>query len=102
MFEGIRNKMREKVRNLEYVMTIHAEEEMENDVLSIFDVENAILTGEILERQKDAVTSEWKYLVGGKTLDDDDDIIVVAKNSLTDKLVIITVYREKFEYDESK
>ncbi len=101
MFEAIRNKMREKVRNLEYVMTIHAEEEMENDVLSIFDVENAILTGEIFERQKDAVTNEWKYLVGGKTLDD-DDIIVLAKISLTDKLVIITVYREKFEYDESK
>lgn len=101
MFEEIRNKMREKVRNLEYVMTIHAEEEMENDVLSIFDVENAILTGEILERQKDAITNEWKYLIGGKTLDD-DDIIVVAKISLTDKLVIITVYREKFEYDESK
>lgn len=101
MFEEIRNKMREKVRNLEYVMTIHAEEEMENDVLSIFDVENAILTGEILERQKDAITNEWKYLIGGKTLDD-DDIIVVAKISLTEKLVIITVYREKFEYDESK
>ncbi len=101
MFESIRNKMREKVRNLEYVMTIHAEEETENDVLSIFDVENAILTGEIFERQKDAVTNEWKYLVGGKTLDD-DDMIVVAKISLTDKLVIITVYREKFEYDESK
>jgi Domain of unknown function (DUF4258) len=101
MFQSIRNKMREKVRNLEYVMTIHAEEEMENDALSIFDVENAVLTGEVLERQKDSVTSEWKYLVGGKTLDD-DDIIVVAKISLTDKLVIITVYREKFEYDESK
>ncbi len=101
MFESIRNKMREKVRSLEYVLTIHAEEEMENDVLSIFDVENAILTGEIFERQKDAVTNDWKYLVGGKTLDD-DDMIVVAKISLTDKLVIITVYREKFEYDESK
>ena len=100
MFEAIRNKMREKTRNLEYVMTIHAEEEMENDGLSIFDVESAIFTGEIVERQKDIETSEWKYLVGGKTLDE-EDIIIVAKLSPTDKLVIITVYREDFEEYEN-
>ena len=52
--------MREKVRNFEYVLTIHAEEEMENDNLSILDVENGILTGEIVERQKDSETDEWK------------------------------------------
>ncbi|HEX9961483.1 MAG TPA: DUF4258 domain-containing protein [Pyrinomonadaceae bacterium] len=88
--------MREQVRDLEYVMTIHAEEEMENDNLSIFDVENGILTGEIVERQKDLETGEWKYLFSGKTLDD-EDIIVVAKISPTGKLVIITVYLEKYE-----
>jgi Domain of unknown function (DUF4258) len=54
MFEKIRNKIREKIRSLEYVMTIHAEDEMENDGLSIFDIENGILTGEIIERQKTA------------------------------------------------
>ncbi len=101
MFDSVRNRMREKIRNLEYVMTVHAEEEMEEDALSIFDIENTILTGEIIERQKDTETNEWKYLLGGKTLDY-HDIIVVAKLSLTDKLVIITVYREKFEYDESE
>ena len=100
MFEETRNKMREKVRNLEYVMTIHAEEEMEDDTLSIFEVENVILTGEIVERQKDNETGEWKHLIGGKTLDD-NDIIVVAKLSLVDKLVIITVYREDFEEYEN-
>ena len=98
MFEKVRNKMREKVRGLEYVMTIHAEEEMENDNLSIFDVENAILTGEINERQKDRDTDEWKYPVAGKTLDD-ANLVVVAKLSLTDKLVILTVYREDYEYE---
>lgn len=90
--------MREKIRSLEYVMTVHAEEEMENDNLSIFDVESGLLTGEIVERQKDIETVEWKYLVGGKTLDD-EDIIVVAKISPTDKLVIITVYLEKYEIE---
>lgn len=96
MFEDIRNRMREKVRNLEYVMTIHAEEEMENDGLSIFDIENGILTGSIVERQKDELTAEWKYLILGKSLDE-RDIIIVTKLSLTDKLVIITVYIEHYE-----
>ncbi len=59
MFERILNQMREKVRALQYVMTIHAEEEMDNDDLSIFDIEHAILTGQIIERQEDAETGEW-------------------------------------------
>jgi hypothetical protein len=50
MFEKIRDKMREKIRSLEYVVTTHAEEEMENDSLTIFDIESGILTGEIVER----------------------------------------------------
>jgi hypothetical protein len=67
MFEKIRDKMREKIRSLEYVVTIHAEEEMANDGLTVFDVENGVLTGEILERQ-DIETGEWKYLIGEKQL----------------------------------
>lgn len=98
MFTQIRDKMREKIRSLEYAMTIHAEEEMVNDNLSVFDVENGILTGEIFERQKDIETGEWKYLVCGKTIDD-KDIIVVAKLSVTEKVVIITVYLEDYKYE---
>ncbi len=75
-------------------------EELENDDLSIFDIENALLIGKIFERQKDENSDEWKYLVGGKTLDE-SDIIVVVKLSLTDKLVIITVYRQEFEEYEN-
>lgn len=98
MFDKIRDQMREKVRDLEYVMTIHAEEEMENDNLSIFDVENGIFTGEIVERQKDAETDEWKYLIAGKTLDE-ADIIIAAKLSLTGNLVILTVYIKNYELE---
>ena len=98
MFEKIRDKMRELIRSLEYVMTIHGEEEMENDKLSILDIENAVLTGEIVERQRDENTAELKYLITGKTLDD-SDVTVVAKLGLTGKLVIVTVYREDNEYE---
>ena len=63
MFERVLKRMQEKVRALEYLMTIHAEEEMNNDDMTIFDVENCILTGEIIERQSDGLTAEWKYRI---------------------------------------
>lgn len=91
MFERILKEMRDKIRNREYIMTIHGEEEMDNDSLSIFDVERCILTGKILERQKDKVTAEWKYRLNGKSLSG-GEIEVIAKFSPTGKLVIITVY----------
>ncbi len=91
-------KCGELIRSLDYVMTIHGEEEMENDGLSVFEIENAVLTGEIVERQQDSDTKESKYLVAGKALDE-QQIVIVVKISLTGKLVIITVYREKDEYE---
>ncbi|OGW17789.1 MAG: hypothetical protein A3G93_15260 [Nitrospinae bacterium RIFCSPLOWO2_12_FULL_45_22] len=53
MFDRIVKEMRDKIRNREYILTIHGEEEMDNDSLSIYDLEHRILTGRILERQKD-------------------------------------------------
>jgi hypothetical protein len=91
MFDRILKEMQDKIRRREYIMSIHAEEEMDDDGLSIFDVEGCILTGKILERQKDKVTSEWKYRINGQSLSG-DEVEVVAKLSPTGKLVIITVY----------
>ncbi|WP_216092597.1 DUF4258 domain-containing protein [Candidatus Marithrix sp. Canyon 246] len=91
MFERILKQMQEKIRSRQYIMTLHAEEEMDNDELTIFDVERAILTGEIVERQKEHKIGEWKYLIKGYTLTH-NKIIVVSKLSITGKLVIITVF----------
>lgn len=91
MFDRVIRRMRELVRTSQYVMTMHGHDEMEADGLTVFDVEHCILTGEIIERQKDARTGEWKYLVRGKTLDA-GKVITVAKVGPTGKLVIITVY----------
>lgn len=66
---------------------------MDQDGLSVFAVERAVLTGDIIERQKDRETGEWKYLVRGRAIDG-SDIVVVAKFGATGKMVIITVYRE--------
>ncbi len=92
MFERIIYQMREKIRTREYIMTLHAEEEMDDDRLTIFDIERAILTGNIIERQKEPKTSEWKYRIKGCTLTQ-DEIIIITKLSITGKLVIITVFR---------
>lgn len=92
MFDRVLRRMQEKIRTRQYVVTVHAEEEMASDGLTIFDVERAILTGEIGERQKDRDTGEWKYLIQGQDIGG-HDVIVVAKLSVTGKLVIITVYR---------
>jgi uncharacterized DUF497 family protein len=93
MYDRILKQMQEKIRTRQYVMTIHAEEEMVDDNLSIFDVERVVLTGNIIERQKDQDTAEWKYLVEGETTNS-NLAVVVAKISITGKLVIITVYVE--------
>ncbi len=91
MYDRILKRMREKIRTRQYVMTLHAEEEMDDEDLSIFDVERGILTGKIVERQKDRVIEEWKYLVEGQTIAG-DSVVMVAKLSVTGKLVVITVY----------
>lgn len=93
MYDRILKRMREAIRTRNYVMTLHAEDEMNDDNLSIFDVERIILTGEIIERQKDEVTKEWKYLIEGDTILN-FAAIAVSKLAVTGKLVIITVYKK--------
>ncbi|OGO33326.1 MAG: hypothetical protein A2Z16_11585 [Chloroflexi bacterium RBG_16_54_18] len=83
--------MRDKVRQRQYVMTLHALDEMEDDNLSIFDVESTILAGKIIERQKDSSTGQWKYLIEGKSLSG-VEITVVGRISITGKLVFLTVF----------
>lgn len=91
MYDRILKRMQEKIRIRQYVMTLHAEEEMDDDELSIFDIERGILTGQVVERQTNHVSGEWKYLIEGETLAG-HPVVVVAKISVTGKLVIITVY----------
>ena len=73
-------------------MTQHARKEMNDDELTVFDVEHAILTGEILERQRDQETLEPKYRIRGKSIEG-ELIETVVKISPTGKAVIMTVYR---------
>lgn len=92
MFEHILKRIREKIRQRQYAMTLHAEEEMNDDELTIYDVERGIITGKIMERQKDRITAEWKYRIRGETVDG-GEVEMIAKLGPTGKLVIITVYK---------
>jgi len=102
MFGAILKRMRETVRDNRYVLTVHARKEMIEDALSIFDVESAILTGEILERRKDRATAEWKYRIRGETIDATGRIEVIAKISPTGKTVVITVCVPDDEVNENE
>jgi len=92
VFERVLKRVREKICTRQFVMTLHADEEMNDDELTIYDIERAILTGKIVQRQRDAVTAESKYRIRGGTVGG-DKIEVIVKESLTGKVVIMTVYR---------
>ncbi len=91
MLTKILMRLRHLILHSQYIVTVHAYDEMAADDLTVWDVESVFLTGEVVERQKDAKTSESKYRVRGKSLDN-INVEVIAKISVTGKVVIITVY----------
>jgi hypothetical protein len=87
------DRLRDKIRAAEYVVPFHAADELDDDEISILDVENIILTGEITERQRDAQTRERKCVIKGETLDSEAACCVV-KIGPTGQVVIITAWVE--------
>ena len=83
--------MHDRIRRSEYTMTEHAHDEAWEDNLTVLDVEDAILNGRILERQRDAISGEQKYLIRSKE-GIGSPIEVIAKFSASGRLFIITVY----------
>ena len=85
------SQFRHLIRTLNYVVSTHAAEELEDDNLSILDLENIILTGQITERQRDAQTREVKCVVAGTTLEGASAEAVV-KVGFSGRLIVVTVY----------
>ena len=85
------NQLRNLIRTLNYVVSTHAAEELEDDNLAILDLENIILTGHVVGRQRDIQTREIKYVVSGVTIEGSQAQAVV-KVGFTGKLIIITIY----------
>ena len=91
MFERILKKIKELIKNRDYIVTTHADEEMTEDELSIYDVESVVLSGEILEKQRDIQSKESKYRLTGNTLNN-EKAEVILKIGRSGKVVIITIY----------
>lgn len=64
---------------------------MRENGFPLYDVERGIFSGDILERQKDRQTGEWKYRVRGQAFDD-REIEILVKLSPTGKLAFMTAY----------
>ena len=84
-------RIRELVRSLNYVVSLHAAEELEDDNLTILDLENIILAGSVVWRQKDRATRETKLVIRGSTFDARTAETIV-KIGHTGTLFVITVY----------
>ena len=72
-------------------MTVHAMEEMAEDDLDVFDIEEAILNGRIVRRNKRDPRGP-KYTIQGLAMDGVTLVGVVGRFHGTDRFLIITVY----------
>ena len=73
------------------MVSIHAAEELDDDNLTVLDLENIILTGEIIERQRDRQTREVKCVIRGFTLAGLEAETVVKIGPIG-RLVVIAAY----------
>ena len=85
------SKIRNLVRSKNYVVSHHAADELEDDNLTILDLESIVFTGRIIERQHDQNTDETKHLIIGSTIDSYEAETIV-KIGITGTLIFITVY----------
>ena len=85
------NRIRDLIRSLNYVVSIHAAEELDDDNLTILDLESVLLTGQIVERQRDRRTREAKTVVRGRTLHGLEAEAIVRLGH-TGSLFVITIY----------
>ncbi len=84
-------RIRDLVRSLNYAVSLHAAEELEDENLTILDLENVILTGQITGRQRDRQTREIKSIIRGQTIDGLEAEAIVKIGPLG-ALFIVTVY----------
>jgi Domain of unknown function (DUF4258) len=85
------DRIREKIRLRQYDMSAHAMEEMAEDMLTILDVEEAVLIGQVIRVEKDDPRGT-KYIVVGTGLDQQTPVGIVGRFASNGRYLIITVY----------
>ena len=84
-------RIREKIRQRAYDISVHAAEEMAEDNLDILDVEQAVLSGQVVRRQTDDPRGT-KYIVEGLATDGTTSVGVVGRFLGSERYLIITIY----------
>jgi hypothetical protein len=87
------DRLRAKIRDGLLLIPFHAATELDDDEISVLDVEQIILTGDIIQRQRDARTRERKYVIRGDTLEGEAACCVV-KIGPTGHVVLVTTWVE--------
>jgi hypothetical protein len=85
------DRIKEKIRLRQYDMSAHAMEEMAEDLLTILDIEEAVLSGQIIRIERDDPRGT-KYIVVGTALDRQTPVGVVGRFASNGRYLIITVY----------
>ena len=91
MYPRILHQIQALVRQGDYVLSIHVENELENDGFTDQDLEAAILTGEIVRRERDTL-GRPKYVIEGMALDGRGLTTVTQPFQTRQLVVIVTVY----------
>lgn len=87
---SILQKIRQKILNRDYYLSSHAEDELIEDQLDRFDIENAILKGRI-DRKYTKDIRGTRYRIEGTTKDG-RVIHVICRFKEDSSLIVITVY----------
>lgn len=91
MSQRLLEQIRDAILNGEYDLTRHAIDEMAEDGLGIFDVESAILGGEITKTETDDPRGPRCTIIG-LAEDQKTEVGVVGRFTETGIYLIITVY----------
>ena len=91
MYPRVLEKIRSLVRQGEYILSIHAENELADDRLTEQDLEAAILNGRIVRRERDRI-GRPKYVIEGTALDGRGLTAVAQSFRIRQLVMIITAY----------
>jgi Domain of unknown function (DUF4258) len=85
------DRIRERFRLRQYDMSAHAMEEMAEDLLTIEDVESAVLSGRVSRIEKDDPRGT-RYTIEGVAMDRQTPVGVVGRFASSGVYLVITVY----------
>jgi len=91
MYPRVLDRIRALVRQGEYILSIHAENEMADERFTEQDLEAAILNGRIARRERDRI-GRAKYVIEGTALDRRGMTAVAQFFQTRQLIVIVTAY----------